>query len=1203
MTDEELEALLEGFAAGLIPVVQTQLDVVADQFAARVDDATELVAAAYSVSNIRQLWNRRIPRIMTSLRSVFRRSATATARGLDVPAPSSAELAPSLTAYSEAVIPLLETVGDNLAAAAQRTLAEGVNNGDSIDQLKERLKAAFSDTGSQLGPVRADRIAQTEAVRAFNAGTLASAEAVTGPQRPLVKQWVTRHDAKVRTPHRDADGQIQLLADSFDIGGFEMQYPGDPAAPADLTINCRCVLKATAPTERTASMDAAESTASAAVHTGAMVALIPSEADAKRLAALSSEAEDQLHLTLFYLGEAADWSEDAQAAVIEAMSRATEWIEPVRGKAFGVARWNPASDSPACVWNVGDDLEADRGQSLRDVHLDVQNALDEVPGPMPEQHSPWAPHVCAAYGETDMAMLAEGCGPITFDRLRVAFGGVNTDFVLTDMPDPVPVDDEEIQYLEAILPDVPVVIGWSTPGDTALAFENQQTGDSRVFAPGALYWDGPGPWPLMANENFDSHENASLAGAIFTMDRDGGRITGDGVLYLNQEAGYEAALLLGQGAPLGVSVDLDDVSLEFVDATSDSEASYKARLLRASLLSTPDGGFFLRGEMAPVMRASDTATILESKLVTFTVGPDGTVPKSAFELEAAAGDPDAPGGSVLEVQRSGDYLMRVTRARVRGATLVTLPAYAGARITLDNPDMFASSDTPEMAELSASIQLEAELPYTTDRAASTWLERGSTGLATDTDYARVLRHVRRSKSPVGPARVAQYLKLSITTAKRLLALAASRGEVVKLTRGLYTDSTTSAKADHVMDDDRISASGELVASVTGAVDLPVADRERPWDGSAAESRVFEWADGDADKLDQAFAYRDDDADPTTKVSRKLGYADVVDGTLTIIPRGVFAAEAVVNGARGGVDIPADQMSGVKNKLAAVRAHVDEETGGSEMDGMQASAWAAMADLPAMPAAWFREPTAEELPSGGAGVNYSNGRIFGWVAQANEPHAGYAKRIVINDLGRIDTTHFLRQRFTLDDGSSVKAGAFTMNAGHHRDGAECETASCQFDDTRTVAGIVTVGMNDRGMWFSGAAAPWLSEWDRSVFMATQPSYHMKQGSNGNWQLRAVLAVPVPGHSSPLLASAVVERSQLALTAAATMAEIDKAVADFKAEGTAPVEPAPAIDYDRLADALVASMARAEDRKAAEAAELAALRAEASKLVLDTTDEGA
>lgn len=44
--------------------------------------------------------------------------------------------------------------------------------------------------------------------------------------------------------------------------------------------------------------------------------------------------------------------------------------------------------------------------------------------------------------------------------------------------------------------------------------------------------------------------------------------------------------------------------------------------------------------------------------------------------------------------------------------------------------------------------------------------------------------------------------------------------------------------------------------------------------------------------------------------------------------------------------------------------------------------------------------------------------------------------------------------------------------------------------------------------------------------------MKQAAGGRWQLRAVLSVPVPGHSSPLLAS-VAERSNLALAASAAI----------------------------------------------------------------------
>ena len=190
----------------------------------------------------------------------------------------------------------------------------------------------------------------------------------------------------------------------------------------------------------------------------------------------------------------------------------------------------------------------------------------------------------------------------------------------------------------------------------------------------------------------------------------------------------------------------------------------------------------------------------------------------------------------------------------------------------------------------------------------------------------------------------------------------------------------------------------------------------------------------------------------------------------------------------------------------------------------------------MPAAWFREPTVEELPDGSGGVLYRDGRVFGFVATMDEPHAGYpGKNLTLRKLSTqgLDLTHFLRAKRQLDDGTTVRVGAMTMNVGHHRDGAECETASCQFDDTRTVGAIVTVGLSSRGLWFSGAAAPWLSEWDRSVFAACQPSYHLKQGRDGKWQLRAVLTVPVPGHSTPLLAAmhAVAERAELALAASA------------------------------------------------------------------------
>lgn len=1377
MNDDELHALVEELEAGLRQEARAALTLTAQDFATAVHNADELVAAAFGVSRIGAMWRRRVGGLVESLRRIARRGAVVTAEDLQEPLPSETDTSEFLDPYFDAVRTQLSAVGDRISERAVTSLREGIELGETQDELKQRMLAVFSEDGTQLGGSRAQRIAMTEATSAFNAGVLAAAQALTGPDRPLVKQWVTRRDTAVRSQHRDADGQLQLLDDPFDVAGVPMQYPGDPTAPPNLSINCRCVTRVSAAPTATASANgrngvADDLTAADGVHTGAMIALMPTAEDAERLTLDGDGAEptNELHLTLWFLGDAAPWTDDQRNELIGLIrARAATLPGPIRTHAFGVNHWNPGSEDPAWVWAVGDDRDAaDDAATLHEARnvlaVDALESTHERPE-TPHQHSPWVAHVTGVYTtETwPLEAMAERLGPITFDRVRIAFAGDHTDIPLGQELETAAMDDDDLD-----MPYEPPAVTWSTPDGTALAFENQQTGDSRVFTPGALYWDGTGPWPLKLGHDAETE----LAGAIHGMGRDGDRIAAHGVLYPATDAGWEAATLLAQGAPLGVSVDLDDVDYEVL--VSEDSVAYKGRLVTASVLPLSDG-YIVKGQTAAEVHASADclAATSVSRTVTFRIDADGLV--------AAAGDGAWTEGAVVDEQKSGDLLMRITRARIRGASLVTIPAFANARIVIQGHDTMTSWDqvnvsaavdspsngkplegatattatsastgggnfhpsqnnsagiaasfpasrnpdaamtasasstssarptvgpqtpgytqqqaastgpqtrvagTPASAasrpstasrkpsSISSSTDSSAAAPsvddnsktWTTSRdrqvrptlttattaskseassagtATSAWAASGTTRLPSEqppttwsetkpfavarivlddpglfadghtdeavtaainstTDYDRVLRHVRRSNQPVGAARLAQFLKMPLAAAQRLLAYAASRGEVVRLTRGLYTDKTTSAKADHVMMDD-------MVASVTGSVDLPVAPRGTEWDGDAAARRVIDWADGACARIERAFMWRDDSVeDCTQRNAWKLGVADVIDGTLAIIPKGVSAAIGAVNGARGGVDIPENEINDVRARLEEVRTHVSEETGGEESEGMQASAWKAMQDLPPMPAEWFREPTMEELPPGAPGVNYRDGRIFGWVAQAGEPHAGYAKKITIDGLGRIDTSHFLRQRFTLDDGTVVKAGAYTMNVGHHRDGAECETSACQFDDTRTVAGIVTVGMNERGMWFSGAAAPWMSDWDRRIFAATQPSYHMRKGPNGQWQLRAVLGVPVPGHSSPLLAAAVMERAQLALTAAATMVEANEAVAAEKARQEAERSVTPhdvgdvapeveGIDYDRLAAAIVVAQERREAEKAAEEAELAALLAEANAIV--------
>ena len=114
-------------------------------------------------------------------------------------------------------------------------------------------------------------------------------------------------------------------------------------------------------------------------------------------------------------------------------------------------------------------------------------------------------------------------------------------------------------------------------------------------------------------------------------------------------------------------------------------------------------------------------------------------------------------------------------------------------------------------------------------------------------------------------------------------------------------------------------------AVTAFQDLTLADRDRSWDGDAAEKRVRKWADAEDEPNEK---YRDAhvwyDADKKDNFTAyKLLIADVVDGKLVAVPRGVMAAAAVMQGSRGGVDLPESDIDRVKSHLAKYYKKMDD----------------------------------------------------------------------------------------------------------------------------------------------------------------------------------------------------------------------------------------------------------------------------------------
>lgn len=94
---------------------------------------------------------------------------------------------------------------------------------------------------------RSENIARTEALRA-------TSQAREEALRQMVEQtrmdparvrrvWNAVRDARTRDAHRDMQGQETTIEEPFVDGeGNQLMWPGDPSAPAETTINCRCTV-------------------------------------------------------------------------------------------------------------------------------------------------------------------------------------------------------------------------------------------------------------------------------------------------------------------------------------------------------------------------------------------------------------------------------------------------------------------------------------------------------------------------------------------------------------------------------------------------------------------------------------------------------------------------------------------------------------------------------------------------------------------------------------------------------------------------------------------------------------------------------------------------------------------------------------------------------------------------------------------------
>jgi len=140
-----------------------------------------------------------------------------------------------------------EQVNDTTWDQLKTSLLEGVQDGEGVEALMERVESVMGDRIRSS----AETIARTETIGALTEGSLMGAKEAEATGLGVKKQWLASFDGRERETHAAAHRRYQRqpigLTESFTVGGVEFQSPGNPTggrgkASAAETINCRCAM-------------------------------------------------------------------------------------------------------------------------------------------------------------------------------------------------------------------------------------------------------------------------------------------------------------------------------------------------------------------------------------------------------------------------------------------------------------------------------------------------------------------------------------------------------------------------------------------------------------------------------------------------------------------------------------------------------------------------------------------------------------------------------------------------------------------------------------------------------------------------------------------------------------------------------------------------------------------------------------------------
>src|SRR5262245_38855541 len=310
---------------------------------------------------------------------------------------------------------------------------------------------------------------------------------------------------------------------------------------------------------------------------------------------------------------------------------------------------------------------------------------------------------------------------------------------------------------------------------------------------------------------------------------------------------------------------------------------------------------------------------------------------------------------------------------------------------------------------------------------------------------------------------------------------------------LYEDDECDVTSE---DEDEIS----IVASVSGDSKLPVVDdREHEWDGGAAAGRVFDAysdEDGNVDKQRAGKAFLWVDGDGTKRGDYRLGFADIVDGELRIVPRGV-AALAGGRGIGATKGISSSDQKALEGRTCTLYARVREQYEDwpeCPFDSDEAAHAALVATMATAdidyPARAFVSPVEIKGPTP---ITYDfeadPPRAYGHIALRHTCHVGFKDTCVLPPIDESgDYPEFNRIPIETEDGP-VFAGRITVGGRHAGLELSADATRRAYDD-KTEAAYVQATTDKWGIFVCGPIAADID--DRTMRVLT------RRKVSGDWR---------------------------------------------------------------------------------------------------------